>query len=230
MSALVCWAAMLGAVINVANEHALRDALVSLASERLSERGLILDAGGASLQLSRPLAGPIAVEVRAAWLDGESLPALPLQFQLQRIGESGEPVLASLAVAVRREVWVASRRLRKGSPVKCEDLRKALRRGSADDDLPVRLCELAPDAVALQELSEGDVVRKADVGSAPAVMAGEPVRLSVVANGIRVTTSATALSDARTGEPVDVRLTRSRKVVSARVTGTGTVELLERTP
>jgi flagella basal body P-ring formation protein FlgA len=130
------------------------------------------------------------------------------------------------ASAEQREVWVAARRLNKGVAASCADFRLerlAVRRVPARAlTLP---CDVPPGTVALREIAEGDVIRRHDVGIAPEVMAGSTVRVVVVAGAIRVTSVAVALTDARVGEQVPVRLDHPRRTVQARATGPGMVEL-----
>lgn len=135
------------------------------------------------------------------------------------------------AAAQSHEVWVAARRLHRGSAVACSDFslqQRAIRPTSAPA-LAVP-CELAPGAVALRELAVGDLVRSADVGAAPAVMAGSAVRLLLQAPGIHVTARAIALADAWVGDRVEVRLDRPARTFKTRVTGPGSVQLTEAFP
>ena len=79
----------------------------------------------------------------------------------------------------------------------------------------------------LRDIAAGAVVRSSDVGKAPAVMAGMPVRVSVATGAINVTTSAVALADASVGDQIDVRLQRPARTLRTRVAGPGVVQLVE---
>lgn len=159
--------------------------------------------------------------MRAIWWGVVS--ALATAAAPARAGGSGSGAEAAPA---ERDVWVAARRLTKGAAAGCADFRverRALRRVPARAlTLP---CEVPPGAVALREIAQHDVIRQHDVGIAPEVMGGSVVRVAVTAGAIRVMTVATALADARVGEPVSVRLDRPPRTVKARVIGPASVEL-----
>ena len=134
----------------------------------------------------------------------------------------------SQAVEATVDVWVAARRLHKGSAVSCADFIVKRRSARAVPRLALPApCAVAPESVVLRELAAGDVVRTVDVGRAPDVMAGSSVRLTVAINGISVTTKAIALSDARVGDQIDVRLQRPTRTLRTRVIGPGSVQLLD---
>jgi flagellar basal body P-ring formation protein FlgA len=138
------------------------------------------------------------------------------------------PAQAQTVAAPDADVWVAARRLHKGSAVSCGDFIVKRRRARDVPRLALPApCAVAPASVALRELAAGDVVRTVDVGSAPDVMAGHTVRLTVATKGISVTTKATALADARVGDQIDVRLQRPTRTLKTRVIGPGSVQLVD---
>lgn len=221
--------------IQVDNLQSLKLGLLALAQERLQPAGLIVDAQRAWLSLSGPLPSAGMLEVRPTWPADTQAPPMPLVFELRptlragvaagRAAES-QPLRATLAVPLLREVWTANRRLRKGSAITCADL--GLQRRDMRDmpKSPLALpCEIGPGEVALRDIAASDVVRSTDIGRAPEVAAGTLVRVSVQTNGISVSTTAIALADARVGDRIDVRLPRTTRVLSTRVTGPGRVEL-----
>jgi flagella basal body P-ring formation protein FlgA len=131
-------------------------------------------------------------------------------------------------VTLLREVWVASRRLRKGSVVTCDDLqvqRRDVRTAPARS--LTHSCNIAPGSVALRDITVGDVLRGEDVGQALAVSSGTPVDLSVAVGAINVTIDAVALADARAGDEIEVRLQRPARILKARVTGPGSAKLVD---
>jgi flagella basal body P-ring formation protein FlgA len=234
-SMLAHGAAAPAAIIHAQDEQTLKQALVALTQQRLDTARLRIDEEGVWLSLSRPLTDPDVFEVRAAWLAGNEIPASPVKFELLPEGERTRPLQATLVIATLREQWLIKRRLRKGSAVVCDDLSlqwRKVRVGQQSSYAPPNAfgaaeCDLANDAVALRDLSARDVVHVGDIGKAPHVMAGSAVRLSVFANAIQVTTTATALADANAGDQIQVRLARPNRTLRTRVTGPGTVQLLE---
>jgi flagella basal body P-ring formation protein FlgA len=220
-------------------EQALKEALLDYAAQQFAPE-FTLDRQRAWLSLSGELPGAQTVQVRPRWVAQAHLPTLPLIFDV-RAGSgdsvagttvSTEPaVQATLSAPLLREVWVATRRLRKGSTVRCADIEPRRR--------DVRLvpaqalsgpCALAEGITALRDIAAADAVRSVDIGRAPDVVAGMPVSVSVAAQGVNVTTSAVALADAMIGDQVDVLMKRPRRTLRTRVSGPGAVQLLQEGP
>ena len=208
--------------------QSLRQGLVTLVQERLLPPGLAIDPQRASVTLSQAMQAWSAVEARPAWdLDADVL-ALPLMFDLRPLQSDRPAVRATLAVRLLQEVQVSARRLRKGSLVTCADLDtsfREVRSGEASSHSAV--CAIEPGSVALRDIGVGEAVRAADIGRAPEVLAGEPVRVNVASGPIAVSTAAVALADAWLGDRIDVRLRYPTRTLKARVTGPGTVQLAD---
>jgi flagella basal body P-ring formation protein FlgA len=222
-------------VVRVRSPHdiqALKDGLLDLAAERLLSAGFFVDREGAWINVSRALPETDTFEVSAPWLADSQTPPLPLTFELRPVLRAGASAVgsiqATIAVTLRRDVLVANRRLRKGSAVSCRDFRVERRdlRASPRRARPMP-CEIEPDAAALRELSPGDAVRTDDIGHAPDVLAGTPVRVSVIENGISISTSAVALADAQVGDRLDVRLQHPARTLKTRVTAPGAAQLVD---
>ena len=152
--------------------------------------------------------------------------ALPALVAVSTSACAGGPGPGAQTAPAERDVWIAARRISKGEAAGCADFRVERR---VAQRVPARAlalpCEVLPGTVALREIAERDVIRSHDIGIAPEVMGGSVVRVAVMSGAIRVTTVATALADARVGEPVPVRLENPRRTLLARVTGVGAVEL-----
>ena len=222
--------------------QALRARLVSLAQERLQSAGLLLDASRARLSLSERLPPEVSVfEVCTAWPAGARVPPLPLTFAI-RAGFATKPAAvampvasisrqslwtyATLAVPVRQQVWVANRNLAKGSSVGCSDLTMEYRdlRDVPGEALSTP-CDLQPDEVVLRYVGRRDIVRRQDVGAAPAVTAGKPVAVTTLVGGISVTVTGIALTDAMIGDRIGVRLSGPTRTRRGRVSGAGVAKL-----
>ena len=214
--------------IEVDSTQALQEQLLAFAQERLHGTGLAVDSQQVWMSAAAPVTGATQFDVRPNW--SAEAPVLPLTFELRPVApaDGSSVVSVTLGVALLREVWVTTRRLRKGSLVSCADLTLEQR---PVQDLPklalTGACDFASDAVSLRDIADGAVVRSSDVGKAPDVMAGMPVRVSVEAGAINVTTSAVALADASVGDQIDVRLQRPARTLRTRVAGPGLVQLVE---
>ena len=211
--------------IQADDPQSLQDSLVALAQDRLLPAGWLIDPRRTRLLFSGALPGG-TVEVRPTWSADSDPPPLPLTFELRPAGS--RPMQVTLAVGLLREVWVAARRLPKGSGVTCNDL--SLERRDVRFVPRLRLaapCELGPEAVALRDIGARDVVRSVDLGKALDVSAGAPVRVTVEIGGISVSTTAVALADARVGDRTEVRLLRPARILRTRVIGPGSVQLTD---
>lgn len=215
--------------IEAADLSSLQVSLLRVAQERLEAARLFVDPERAWLTVSGHMPEADGFEVRTNWsVQPGMLPAQPLIFEIRPVhaGVAGSPMRASLAVRLLRDQWVAARRLAKGSPVSCDDL-KLMRRhvSQIDDVLTAQPCELARDGVAQRDLTSGEVIRRADIGAAREVVAQSSVEVSVRAPGIELTTVGIALADASQGEEVPVRLQHPTRILKVRVTGAGMAEL-----
>jgi len=211
--------------------QSLQRALLSLAEEQLQPLGLHVDSQRARLNLSAALPSADSFVVRTRWNASGAALRLPLVFELKpRLQNEalGDSIVATLGVALERDVWIATRRLRKGSKVTCAELTKARRRVREASPQATQLeCEILPGSVALREVVAGDVVRSVDIGEAPAVAAGSSIDVISDGGGISVSTKGIALEDAKVGDRVDVRLPRPTRMLRGRVTGPGQVQLGE---
>jgi flagella basal body P-ring formation protein FlgA len=225
------------AVVRIQAEDAksLQGSLVALAQDRLRPAGWFIDPQRTRLMSSGPL--PVgAVEVRLTWSADSDPPPLPLAFELERVAGSAapgsavgsRPIRVTLAVGLQREVWVAARRLPKGSAVTCADLDLERRDFRSLPRLTLAApCEFGPEVVTLRDIGARDVVRSVDIGKALDVTSGAPVRVIVATGGISVSTSAVALADARVGDRIEVRLQRPARILRTRVIGPGSVQLTD---
>jgi flagella basal body P-ring formation protein FlgA len=221
--------------IQADDPKSLQGSLVAVAQERLRFGGWFIDPQRTRLIFSGSLPTG-TVEVRPTWLAASDPPPLPLTFELKPVADSAaagneagaHPMQVTLAVGLLREVWVATRRLPKGSAVTCVDLGLERRDVRSVPRLPLAArCELGPEAVALRDIAAHDVMRSVDVGRAPDVMAGARVRVTVASGGIRATTTAIALADAHVGDRIEVRLQRPARTLRTRVIGPGLVQLMD---
>ena len=207
--------------------RSLEQELLALTAERLLPSGVTIDLQHSSLSLSGPLPATGTFQVRPAWSAPGTLPPLPLTFEVRPdLAGDMQLVRATLAVRLLQEVLVAARRLDRGSAVACADLKVARRDVRNVPKLALQpKCALNSELVMLRDVAAGDLLRSTDVGSAPDVAAGMPVRLSVAQGAIVVTTNAISLADASVGDRIEVRLQRPTRTLKARVTAPGSAQL-----
>lgn len=211
----------------------LKERLLDLAEERLRPMQWFLDRSRAQLMLSSSLPAGAAFDVTASWpAAGVDAPELPLAFDLRPSLPAGTtsdpPIHAVLSAPLMRDVAVASRRLHKQSSVQCSDLGVNRVPARSLPKRPLQLpCEVAAQAVALREISPGDVLRADDIGTPLDVVAGAHVTLNLIAGGVAIDAAAVALTDARIGDLTEVRLEHPTRTFKARVIGRSTVHLLD---
>jgi len=210
----------------------LRASLVRLVAKMTEGSGLHIDEDSARLTLAgSPQTGGNLLAT-PLWTEHDLAAGGPLAFGLKRAGASargdGPTVQATLSVVVRRDAWAAHRRIRKGEALSCSDFAPVRRnvRLLPRDALGAS-CALPADVVALRALGAGDILHAADVGYAPAVAAGAPVRLLVHAGAVAIVARATALNDGNPGDALVVRMTDPARTLKAQVTGPGEAALSE---
>jgi len=219
--------------IERADPRSLERALVELAQHILAPTGVIVEREHVALDLSAALPASGDIEARAAWSAAAGIPALPLVFVLRPRGSSraAPPVRATLKVRVQRPVLVAQRRLRKGARVSCADFASEPRQlADSRHGSWLTSCREQADESALRDIAAGEALRAGDIGKLPDVLLGAPVQVSAANGGITVTTFATALADARIGDPLDVRLQRPTRTLRTRVVARGVAQLLDEAP
>jgi flagella basal body P-ring formation protein FlgA len=200
--------------------NSLRAELVKEANSLWNSHGWSLDPDHAWVTLAAPLPEAAEMVIRPLFSASPEAPRMPLQFEIAANGAAA-PVRVSLAAAVLHEEWVARKRLIRGTPVSSADFSHQFLRWQGEGGSLPRVCALAEGSVALRELSAGDRVQPTDLGAAPAVMANSAVTVTVALNGVEVSTTGTALSDANDGESLSVRLQNPLRVVQVRVVGSG---------
>jgi flagella basal body P-ring formation protein FlgA len=207
--------------------QALKEGLLSLLQERLPT-GVVADREHAWMSLSSALPAAESFEVRPLWSGEASEAALPFTFEVRpkvRVrphtsehGSDAGALRVTLGVPLQREVWVSTRRLRKGSMVTCGDLQTQLRALQRLPKSPLLgPCAAGEGVVAQRDIASGAVMRSDDLGSALAVRAGSVVRVNTESHGITVGTTAIALSDGRVGDRIDVRLSHPWRILNTRV-------------
>ena len=214
--------------VQASDLRTLQEELVDEAEHELRPAGLFVDRQRVRMSVSAPLPPFGTFYVRHTWKAALMPPPLPLTFEVVSPGRAANAAQIMLAVALQREVWVATRRLLKGSAVACTDLTLERRDiHSIPRQALANSCRIDAASVALRDIAARDVIRSNDVGRALDVTAGAPVNITVSSGGISVTTSAIALADARVGDLIPVRLQRPARTLHTRVTGPGSVQLVD---
>jgi flagella basal body P-ring formation protein FlgA len=209
----------------------LRAELLAGAAERLAGNGWQLLPEGARMLTSRPWEPGAGWQVTPRWTVADGPMRLPLAFDLAplvRDGDAPEPITAWLTAPLRREVLALRHAVRRGEPVRCEDMTTVLRPFEAvPSGALAGRCALESPAVARRPLGAGDLLRGSDVGIAPSVAARADVRLRVRVGQVTIEKAGTALADGNTGDAVLVRLAGSAQALRGVVVGTNLVEVGE---
>ena len=123
---------------------------------------------------------------------------------------------------------VASRALARGLRLAEGDIReeRAVHWGPPAAAAPRRFGEpVAAGWITRRAVQSGEPLAWPAVAPPPMVVAGEPVRLEWLREGVRVTFTGIALHDAREGETVHARIAERPARLAARVTAPGVAEL-----
>jgi flagella basal body P-ring formation protein FlgA len=131
----------------------------------------------------------------------------------------GAPAAVRLRAGSHARRQVAARAVAAGQSLEQADIREetTVRWGPPGPPAPV----VEPGWVARRRMAPGALLDAAHVGPAPAVSAGQPVRVHWREGGVSVALDGVALHDAALGAPVRVRTGRSRGVVRATVIAPG---------
>ncbi len=123
------------------------------------------------------------------------------------------------------EVAVARRPLKRGERIRAEDLTLVRKDLSRLPDSVFRDPASAVDLMVRRDIPAGAVLDLTQLEKARLVRRGEQVTLVARAGGIEVRMQGTALRDAARDETVQVRNTRSKRIVEGRVVDFGLVEV-----
>jgi len=129
------------------------------------------------------------------------------------------PVAMRLRAGLPTLRRVAARAVASGQSLEAADIREetVVRWGPPGPPEPA----VEPGWVARRRMAPGALLDAAHVAPAPAVSAGQPVRVHWREGGVSVALDGVALHDAALGAPVRVRTGRSRGVVRASVIAPG---------
>lgn len=194
---------------------AARASLVAMAAP-----GVTVEAGPSAGRAPGPVivpAGALELHARpdgAAWA-----PAMRVVVELRVDGHLARRVPVWLAVRALAEGPVAAHDLASGTRVSPADLR------AGSIDLAAAQLARVDDAARLagqrlkRSVRQGDPVTARAVEDPPEVERGVPVVVEFASGGISITSAGVALADARTGQPVALRLPRQSAPLVATVVG-----------
>jgi len=160
-----------------------------------------------------------------------------LDFAMGQPVEAGEIVLLShfdgasargefsAPAAEPQGAWVAQHIIPRGNRLSRESFSWETVEGRAPTDLLSAQAEF-PMFEALRDIMPGDKLRRSTVKMAPSVRKNEEIEVSLVRGSLTVTNVVRMSRDATIGESIDVINVESGRILKARVTGIGQVELL----
>lgn len=181
------------------------------------------------------------VEAQGAWPHGQGarVAGQPVVTQQVREGglwrvqvelqdEGGQPLLSTRFLARERQpVWVLSTLVRKGEPLRCEQVRAEQRVWHQRLLAWQGACAALAEQVMRRTLQAGEVLTVADVGPPHAVREQQQAVVWSRVNGIAVQASGQVLADAQVGQRVPVRLTGQTQVIQALVMAPGQLQVTE---
>jgi len=160
-----------------------------------------------------------------------------LDFAMGQRVEAGEVVLQSHFVgasaqgefsgpaAEPQSAWVAQHIIPRGNRLSRESFSWETVEGRAPTDLLPAQAEF-PMFEALRDIMPGDKLRRSAVKMAPSVRKNEEIEVFLIRGALTVTNVVRMSRDATIGESIDVINVESGRILKARVTGIGQVELL----
>ncbi|HUH36996.1 MAG TPA: flagellar basal body P-ring formation chaperone FlgA [Spongiibacteraceae bacterium] len=134
-------------------------------------------------------------------------------------------IYVPVAVSLSRPVVVALRPLPRGTQVTASDVQlRELDVANIHGSYYLNEQEVVGQVVK-RNIRADDVLLHSSLSPPLMVSKGDEVIISAVSNGLQVKVPGTALSDGRAGEQIAVRNRSSQRIIDARVTGPGQVEV-----
>lgn len=125
-------------------------------------------------------------------------------------------VTVSFAVEVWRQAWTVREDMLKGQALNCASLER--RDARIEGEVPFDGDCNAATLRLRKAMRQGEVLAASAIETMPAVVQGQLVLLRTRVAGVEVELPATAMSDARLGQPVQLRSPLSQAVLGAQVT------------
>lgn len=126
----------------------------------------------------------------------------------------------------RRPILVASRNLGRGDTLVATDFSLELRDVSSLGNSTLSDPARAVGQQARRPISQGDSIRLTSLTPPRVIEKGDAVRITATSGGISVLTAGIAMTGGKVGEQIRVQNQKSERVIKARVTGQGQVEVL----
>ena len=127
-------------------------------------------------------------------------------------------------LTVRRKAQVATRAITIGEKISAQDLRLELRDVTFANDRPASLIDMK-EAVAARQISAGEIVWKNHLRREAAIKTGETVKVSAGSDGWQITVDGVSQTTGYVGDSVQVKISRTQKIVSGLLKEKGLVEI-----
>lgn len=125
-----------------------------------------------------------------------------------------------------RPILVASRNLGRGDLITDQDFALELRDVSSLGNNTISDPARAIGQQARRPISQGDSIRLTSLTAPRVIEKGDMVTMTATSGGISVVTTGIAMSGGKVGEQIRVQNQTSERVIKARVTGRGQVEVV----
>jgi flagella basal body P-ring formation protein FlgA len=165
----------------------------------------------------RPLLATLAPDARFGTRQRVTLRALGGRGRAARVGE------ADCVIRVRASHLEVVSPIARGDALGDGSVRRA---DGWVEDLPIGPLVASPGGTrAARALAPGDVITARDVLRLPDVRSGDPVQVRVLVHAVEVRLEAVAAQDGRVGDDIRIVNPSSGRLLKARVTGPGSVEV-----
>lgn len=135
-------------------------------------------------------------------------------------------IYVPVALELTRPVVVATRPIPRGTVVTAADIQLREMDVASLNGSYYLTTEGILGQVAKRNIRLDEVLLHSNLSPPLVVAKGDEVVISAVSNGLEVKVPGTALSDGRAGEQIPVRNRSSERIVDARITGPGQVEVV----
>lgn len=161
----------------------------------------------------------------SASLENSDPPIGRLTVRVRCTGSAPWSIFVPAQVSLYREVLVTRHPIKRNSLLKAEDLMLAERDISLLGQGYLLEIEQAAGALSIRAMNAGQPVQPNQIRIPPMIKRGDRVVISAISGPISVRMPGEALSDGGQGEQIRVRNLRSQRIVHARVTAPGQVEV-----
>lgn len=159
-------------------------------------------------------------------LHGRQLSASNVTLRVQCPGSSTWSFYLTAQVDRLRHILVATRNIGRGESLSEDDVSLELRSVSSLGNGTISDPARISGKVAKRPINLGDSIRTSSVTAPEVIQRGDTVNVTAVSGGIAVSTSGIAMNDGKVGQQIRVQNLKSERIIKARVTAKGQVQVI----